>query len=299
MDGGDLTAGQFSEGRRPVVGSGSSSSASRRLTPQASTEERGNMMPTKAEIRRQYERRLSEHPAVKALARRKLPERAEVPVRPGVPRLIAEAMEDANVGTAVTSIRQVMKYDRRVGDVVRRQARGEAIPLNEQLALVRQGANIEHVFREGARAAFAAARSDPGTGAYAAAMASRPDDTSVLDDLPSFVSRQEWSVIRYLGMTEEQVRDVWSRFYTPRRQEVMNLMASGNLRQEMERLERSAAGWEFPDAPRYLVKRDIITLGGDEPGVETVICVALITVAVCFCTYVICDCIKCVAAANA
>lgn len=215
------------------------------------------------EKRKRYEALIEEHPAVKTLRARMAPERPKAPVKRGIPKLIAEAMQDKDVATAVTAMRRVMGYHRRAGSLARRRLKGERIPLKEQIALIRQGENIERDFQEMLRSAARAARGKAETEAYATAIAAQPDDTEVIDNLPSFFSRDELAAIKYLGVGPQRLSESWDQLYTQRRQEVMELMASGKINEALERVEESADRLEFPEAPRYLVKRGILTLGGD------------------------------------
>jgi hypothetical protein len=215
------------------------------------------------EKRKTYEAMLEEHPAVKAVRSRMAPRAAREPIKRGVPKIIAEATQDSDIATAVATMRRVMRYHHHAGDLVHRRLRRESVPLKDQKALMRQGKNVERDFQQAIRSACKAARANPATEAYAAAIAARPDNTEVIDNLPSFLACSEVAVIRYLGVEPREFHENWRDLYPKNKQRIQGYLASGKINQDLEYLEKSAKRLEFPEAPRHLVARGIITFGGD------------------------------------
>ncbi len=222
------------------------------------------------EKRKRYEALLEEHPAVKA-ARAQITPRAEKKLlKRGVPKLIAEALQETDTATAVAAGRRVMKYHRRIGNLVSRRLKRETIPLKEQEALIRQGEDVERDFWEMLRSAARALRANPLVEAYTTAIAARPHDTEIIDNLTSFFSQSEWAAIRYIGIEPPEFIEHWDQLYRRNREKAWELLTMCGINRSLERLERYAERVEFPDSPRYLTKKGIITLSGDGPVLEFV-----------------------------
>ena len=117
--------------------------------------------------------------------------------------------------------------------------------------------------QEMVRLAVKTARSNPINQAYAAAIAAQPDSLDIMKDLPNLMSRNEWAAMKYLGAEVDDFTSSWQRCCQDHGEAALKLLASGNLDSELERIEKSAGKIELPDSPRKLIKRDIMTLGGD------------------------------------
>lgn len=227
-------------------------------------------MSNQANTSEEYIALLAEHTAVKELDGKKVvsPPKAKTRSR-GIPKLLSDQLTNENVKTMVGATRRMMKYHRSVNELSKQRLKGQKIPLNDEIAFVRKGAKAETDFRQMISSGSAAARSNPATEAYAAAIATRPNDMHVFAN-PAFLSRSELAVVKYLGIEPKELTNYFEYFFLPRRQKVLEGLASGAINDLLEITETIAPRIPFPEAPRYLVARNLLTFGGDDDAVDYV-----------------------------
>jgi len=219
-------------------------------------------MESKIKTREEYRKILLEHPKVKALSKRKALRPKKQVTRRGAPKLLEESMQDKQIEMLVTAMRQIMKYHRNVGKLTRQRLKRRKISLNDELTLVKEGAKVEPNFRKMIKLACKVARSNPSFSAYASAIATRTNDMHVFAN-PAFLSQSELAIIKYMGIEPKELSNYFLHFYLPRRQKVTNVLTSGAFGDLLKKTENLADRLPFPEAPRYLIMQNIITLGGD------------------------------------
>ena len=97
--------------------------------------------------RQEYEELLKQHPKIKALYQEKTTN-SEQPLKRGVPKLIAEAMQNEEFAQAIIVVRRKYRYEYEIDDLTHRRLQKETISLDSEIKLIREGDAIEQDIRK-------------------------------------------------------------------------------------------------------------------------------------------------------
>lgn len=219
--------------------------------------------PTRAarKRRQEYEERLAGHSSVKALRARARPQPRK-PLKRGVPKLIAEAMQDDELADAITSIRRMNRYEQAVDDLARKRLNEEDVPLESEIKLIRQASGVENGLHRAVRTMARLARLDPATEAYAAAGANIPIPDEMLADLPAHLTQSERAAMRYVGWGPKHA--IWQEMSRNTRNRKKRRLAPSEITELLWSLEHEEDRGDYQRAPRHLVEEGILTLGGSQ-----------------------------------
>jgi hypothetical protein len=210
--------------------------------------------------RNAYDELLSQHPMVKALGRPATLGSAKPAA--GVPALIAEAMQDPHLAKVITTARAKHSYENAVDDLARQRLAKAATSRDGDSALIRQGGQVEHDLHATQRAALRRGRLDPARIAYAAATADHPVPGDILADVPSHLHPAEQDAMTYVGWAPDH--PMWHEMFTPDADRPTPDKTGAKTADLIERLEGAADRIDYDRAPRHLIEKGVLTLGGNQ-----------------------------------
>ena len=180
-----------------------------------------------------------------------------------------------------------MKYHEGVGNLTRKRLKGQRVSLNQEMALIRLGANVESDYHQAIRSAFAGIRSniEITQALVSATLETVPVKHIPLLAHPTALTKKEVAALKFAGISIRNYRRRYHYLAKAENFDIQNfekglrLIESENLEARLREVESSFEEIPFSESPRNLVKQDVITFGGDEPT-STSSGVALASVAV-------------------
>ncbi|MFQ5980188.1 MAG: hypothetical protein ACE5OZ_18805 [Candidatus Heimdallarchaeota archaeon] len=190
---------------------------------------------------------------------------------------LSEAEIETHLKIAITGLKQVMDYHRKVGTLLEQKLQGTATAPEYDADLIAEGMEAEISFQDMITSAIVVLQADSRFKAYTTAIVDELEDLHIFAN-PAFLPPEEVKLVEALGITGRELIDYYGYFTLPLLPRVKEVLTTeGELDKLFDKILTFGPRLPFAEAPRYLEAQGVITLGGDG-SVVSVVVAAVVTV---------------------